>query len=883
MGLFNSKTTPAEDYEYEDFTYKQLPPFPSDQHVERQETSTSDAFSRMTTLITVGVAFVAANLFLAIALKPERHKLENDAMCGVTTGGEPECYFDCISTFNLKEPSVRLIKDLSCLEDCFKDDIGKKCLRNLITDVEDKGVCNVGSNTGVNPGAGVYEANSSCTQYSPNPLQPNIISGTCGEETENALLADECRQFIRQQPPIILNTATELISSACTNTVSKDFVRVKVQYNTTTCGCTQAQFDKETLSIDKDIPSIPDKVDLPPFPWKTPWRKPGVRVTNVPLNNRTLPVEFEFAGGTVDFGLQYEFNRTRNRYSWICSLRSTDLNADHFCAVTILSVPPKPTVIVGAAHCTYLCKNGMHRVPSCCCRTDTTDCRKDIANCGTNPRVAEMEGSDSQILCGEWEIGTTPPALSGERRNIALEVLEIIRHPKFDTKEGPIAGNDIAIFKVNDEKLRESGVQKYKINPVCISEKDAKREQRMENEEKEAPFGIQAGWAEPPPFPFILKYAPAYAPLYRDFFKQWHYRMDIFEKCEDPKNSTFGELQCPSNTSYPAATICARDFAKSACFTSGESGSPLMVQDDDKIFYAKGLLSFVKGRGCDIYSNNPSAYTKLSCFLPWIAEQYDMDYEPEEENDPTCTVGTPNTVSENEKCLEPEESQPRFFDVGQKETKRKEKCQNTPSSLQEKFAGERDCIFPFYYNGRKYDKCIVFTEDGFVYPAFRCPIYNILTKRDGINNYEIEINRTATQIQNKDCPGFACQIFQTPTYCAVDASDPNSDLDPTKECDIAEKRAPFSVCKNNCPGVGALGIIGGGALAFFATAFAGQALLAPAGIGAIGLVGAGGFAGSGSQICMCPFCRSPYCCTRTTNQRCRLQRVRGRLQCPSRC
>ena len=88
MGLFNSKTTQAEDYEYEDFTYKQLPPFPSDQRVERQDTSISDALSSVTTLITVGVAFVAANLFLAVALKPERQKLENDAMCGVTTGGE---------------------------------------------------------------------------------------------------------------------------------------------------------------------------------------------------------------------------------------------------------------------------------------------------------------------------------------------------------------------------------------------------------------------------------------------------------------------------------------------------------------------------------------------------------------------------------------------------------------------------------------------------------------------------------------------------------------------------------------------------------------------------------------------------------------------------
>ena len=127
--------------------------------------------------------------------------------------------------------------------------------------------------------------------------------------------------------------------------------------------------------------------------------------------------------------------------------------------------------------------------------------------------------------------------------------------------------------------------------------------------------------------------------------------------------------------------------------TSGKSGSPLTVQDKIGRFFAMGLLSFVKGRGCDIYSNNPSAYTKLSCFLPWIAKQYEMDYEPEVEHDPTCTEGTTATISKNESCLVPQDA--RFL-----KEKRTEKCQNIPSSLQEEFAGERDCIFPFYYNGR---------------------------------------------------------------------------------------------------------------------------------------------------------------------------------------
>merc|ERR1711892_616363 len=155
------------------------------------------------------------------------------------------------------------------------------------------------------------------------------------------------------------------------------------------------------------------------------------------------------------------------------------------------------------------------------------------------------------------------------------------------------------------------------------------------------------------------------------------------------------------------------------------------------------------------------AYTKLSCFLPWIAAQYGMDFKPEKDPDPRrCSIGTPRSISMNETCLVPKDTN--------KSKKREEKCQNIPSSVQEEFAGERDCIFPFYYNGRKYNECIVFTDGGFVYPVFRCPIYNITRKVNGINNFTIEINRNLTETPNKYCPGFACQIFQTSTFCVVE-------------------------------------------------------------------------------------------------------------------
>jgi len=263
MGIFNSRTKQAVDNE--DFNSKDFSSFPQIQQLPRQDTSTED-ISSPSFLVAVGTAFIVANVLLATALAPKRYKLEDDNMCGITTGGKAECYFDCISTSSLKEPSVRLIKNLTCLEDCFDDPLGKKCLRGLVQDVKDKGVCNLGSETGINPGAGVYESNKTdCGQYSPDPLEPNISKGTCSNKTEEVLQESKCRDYILQQPPIITNTATELISSACSKNVSKQYVEVKVKYDNTTCGCTPLQFEDVTANL--KVPTIPTKVDLPPFPW----------------------------------------------------------------------------------------------------------------------------------------------------------------------------------------------------------------------------------------------------------------------------------------------------------------------------------------------------------------------------------------------------------------------------------------------------------------------------------------------------------------------------------------------------------------------------------------------------------------------------------------
>ena len=86
-----------------------------------------------------------------------------------------------------------------------------------------------------------------------------------------------------------------------------------------------------------------------------------------------------------------ETPETRHRYPWICSVRSREVSPQHYCAVTLFSRPPAPTVLVGPAHCTYLCKSSRDEVDNCCCGGQN-DCSEDIPRCGNLPKVVEMTG-----------------------------------------------------------------------------------------------------------------------------------------------------------------------------------------------------------------------------------------------------------------------------------------------------------------------------------------------------------------------------------------------------------------------------------------------------------------------------------------------------------
>ena len=147
---------------------------------------------------------------------------------------------------------------------------------------------------------------------------------------------------------------------------------------------------------------------------------------------------------------------TRHRYPWICSVRSKGVSPKHFCAVTLLSRPPAPTVLVGPAHCTDLCKSSRGVVDNCCCGGQY-DCSDNLSRCGKNPKVVGMTANDAEILCGEWETGDAPSTSSEEEYNIVLNINSIVKHPNYTVNLNSSAylENDIAVFKVNDASLSQ--------------------------------------------------------------------------------------------------------------------------------------------------------------------------------------------------------------------------------------------------------------------------------------------------------------------------------------------------------------------------------------------------------------------------------------------
>ena len=100
MGIFSSKTSSAEEYEEYEHKYWSAA-VPSERQASGSPVLNT---SLVSTLATVGAAFVAANIGMALlgVVGPHRPTLENDWMCGTTEGGEvPYHCFDSVVTQQL--------------------------------------------------------------------------------------------------------------------------------------------------------------------------------------------------------------------------------------------------------------------------------------------------------------------------------------------------------------------------------------------------------------------------------------------------------------------------------------------------------------------------------------------------------------------------------------------------------------------------------------------------------------------------------------------------------------------------------------------------------------------------------------------------------------
>ena len=380
-----------------------------------------------------------------------------------------------------------------------------------------------------------------CVFSTPQFGLADIQQGLCSAATEELLLKEECISYVFNTKEELTMTIWDLVWSMCT-------------YDT---------FDAF------DFGSRRRRSAQPPLQHSD--------------NSKLLPLEFVTDIDNSTNGPIPDLVNTRHRYSWICSLRQRSEDKHHLCGVTLLSMPPSKTVLVSAAHCVTVCRSKAKNrlVPNCCCPNVGGGICSANDECEDDAEIVNMTGDDTEIVCGEWETGPTPMEDSGEEYNIILPIKNITRHPNYTISRGEansqFVANDLAVFFVEDEKLQQS---ENDVVPICLPT----------SEHQIPTTAVHSGWSSPPPIDFLTQNLPLYAPYHQQFYKQWHHTMNI-TKCEDPDFN----YKFPSNSSYPPGVMCTVEKWKEFCPSSGESGSPLMYQEDGKLTVG-GLQSFTKGQ-----------------------------------------------------------------------------------------------------------------------------------------------------------------------------------------------------------------------------------------------------------------------------------------------
>ena len=353
----------------------------------------------------------------------QRYRLEDDPQCGLTTGGRSECWWDCeFQLFPGSDPATHVdyITNHNCLSDCYPAD---HCLYSVFADLQSAGgICRFSQLDLYFPG--LFQTSATpCEFHVPDDFYwfTDIKTGLCSQETQDLIRDyDNCGKILLNDKVEIATLANDLIYSLCDFETWRAFI--KPPPGAIRNKQTESQSDgKRRFKGGKGN--------------KRRNKKPGRRQADkdsklTPITNIDIIL---FNGFNTTYTSVPPLENTKHRYPWLCSLRSIGQQSSHFCAVTLLSRPPGPTVLVTSAHCTYICKSSEGNiVPNCCCPNVGPDLCTERQDCGTNATTVEMTGDDVEVLCGEWDTVTD----TEEEYNVILAVANITRHPGFNITRG---------------------------------------------------------------------------------------------------------------------------------------------------------------------------------------------------------------------------------------------------------------------------------------------------------------------------------------------------------------------------------------------------------------------------------------------------------------
>ena len=212
-----------------------------------------------------------------------------------------------------------------------------------------------------------------------------------------------------------------------------------------------------------------------------------------------------------------------------------------------------------------------------------------------------------------------------------------------------------------------------------------------------------------------------------------------------------------------------------------------------------GVQSFTKGCSTFSYyssplfsqlfqqSINPFVYAKVSCYLPWIAKQYNMIFEQTGDIDPDCTTGQGDLEELND-----------------------EVCRTNPatyfSNSNARIEPEPVCIFPFQLDDQTWNECLMSGIEDFTHPVFRCPIRTLKSRE---TTYFSDYNGINEALKGGYCPTNSIGNKIDGEHVTFTFNEdgpkygPNGEyeVDPdNSDCGSFSRLPIFGTCKNNCPG-----------------------------------------------------------------------------------